>query len=224
MAAVKLSRLSTHAYQALVVGRVIDDLTQTAPANLVQLELKGTTQDWSPETLHLTLRQFDDGAFAYYGDPLTAFPDKTQAYQLRLTATAAGYSGNPVDFTIGPLNAQPQEVTFTPPMPEIGAMPTQLYRGGGLPKRDIEISLTRDAITLHGLVTNAKDPTVPVSRARIKVKQAYALEDGSLSNVNISATANTEGLFTVQLPVAQAVVIEIQKAQYQKQSFTHAVN
>lgn len=224
MAAVKLSRLSTHALQALIVGRVIDDRTQAAPANPVRLELKGIGQDWSPETLGLALKQLDDCAFAYYGNPLTAFPDKTQPYQLRLTATVEGYPEKSVDFTVARLDAQPQEVTFTPPMPEIGAMPIRLYRAADLPQRNVQILLTRDAVTLQGLVTNAQDPTIQVSAARIKVKQAYALLDGRLSNANFTATADADGRFTVQLPVAQAVVIEIQKTRYQKQSFTHVID
>jgi hypothetical protein len=225
MAAVKLTRLSTNVFQALIVGRVVDDVTQAAPANPVRLELQGNGVDWSPETLRLMLKQLDDGSFAYYGDPLTAFPDKAHTYHLQLTASVDGYSPKlPEEITIGPLNAQPQEVTFTAPMPEIGAIPTRLYRGAGLPKRGIRIALTRAAISLHGLVTNANEPAIKVDSASIKVKQAYDLRDGKLSNVNVSTTTDTNGLFTIQLPVAQAVVIEVEQAQYQKQSFTHTID
>lgn len=220
------SRVSTHAFQALISGRVIDDRTGAAPATAVSLVLNGTNGDWTPENLRLALRQLDGGEFAFFGNPQAAFPDKTITYQLRLTARAAGYPDKVTDFAIGPLGSQPQEVIFNPPLAAIGPIPAVLFRGGGLPKQDLLIQLTLAPVTLAGEVLGAESPPVSLGGAEVKVKQAYHIKTGAISNVNgLNAVTTASGGFSLVLPVAQAVVIEIKKLpKYKAQTFTVSID
>jgi hypothetical protein len=225
MSPTQLHRSSTHATQLMITGRVIDDHTQGAPANPVTLSLQGLNGDWSAEALRLALKQLPDGAFAYYGDPLSAFPDKGQIYQLRLSARAAGYAEKTEDFTIGPLGDQPEAVTFTPHMTESGPITARLFRGGGLPRRGILIQVTRDPVSLQGVVANAAEPSERLAGASVKVKQAYKLEDGSLSTISgLSATTGAGGDFSLALPVVLAVVMEVEAQNFSVQAFTHTID
>lgn len=218
----QLFRHETLALQALISGRVIDADTDHAPVTAVLLHLR---EDGASADFPLPLRQLDDGTFAYYGDPLAVFTDKAKTYTLRLTAAASGYDPAEAAFNVGPLGAQPEPVTVTPPDPEIGALTVRLYRAGGLPRKGILLTLQRQPVTLAGMVVSADDGATRIGGATVTVVQQVTLTGRDWMPVaGVSTTTDGLGAFALVLPRAQAVMIDVAALDFQTRRFIHTID
>ena len=207
----RLRRSTTLAYQALVTGRVLDSLTNAPP--LGGLEVRLLDQD-TDRDYPLAKRVHADGSFAFYGTPDLAFPRlETQTYRLRLEAHAPRYQMTNLEFEVGPLPGQPEEVSRTIPLAGVEDMRVRLFTAAALPQTDLALSLNREPVTLIGRILVSDNPTAGVGGAMLTVT----------APPGPSTTTNTEGqyAFPSALPVTLAVQIEVQATGFESEVITY---
>jgi hypothetical protein len=189
-------RSSTQVYQALISGVIRDSLTGGAPRMPVSVQLidRDTGED-----IPLHKRVFDDGRFAFCGQPERSFPLMAQEmYRLRVEASAPNYSPATTDIDVGPAPEQPASVSVSVALGGIDDMQVRLFTGDGLPQRDLALELDRIPVSLMGRVHHASEHTEPVPGAFVSIDV-------------ISAETDADGRFNLPepLPVAQAVDVQV---------------
>jgi hypothetical protein len=197
-------RSTTLVAQALIFGRVTDGLTGAAPVAppVVRLLDRDTGQDFG-----LPGRLLPDGRFVFFGQPAIAFPRlAAQAYRLRLSAGAPGYSPATLDFDVGPAPDQPALTTRAVPLDGIEPMRVPLFTGGGLPQRDIALMLQPNPVWLRGFVRVSNNREVGVAGARVSIQAA-----------GLSATTDPHGAFTfvAPLPLVSSVNVKVEASGFE---------
>jgi hypothetical protein len=189
-------RSSTLVTQALISGVVRDRLTGGPPRMPVDVRL--TDRD-AGEDFPLQKRVFEDGRFAFYGQPEQAFPLLAQeTYQLRLLASASNYGSATLDIDIGPEPDQPALVSVTVEHDGIEDMQVRLFTGVGLPQRELVLEIDRTPVEITGRIHESQEHAEPVPGALVSV-------------ADISAESDTDGRFHLPnpLPVVQSVEVQV---------------
>jgi hypothetical protein len=189
-------RSSTLATQALISGVVRDSLTGGPPRRPVDVQLidRNTGDDFP-----LRKRVFDDGRFAFHGQPERAFPLLAQeTYELRLLAGASSYGTATLDIDIGPVPDQPALISVPVEHAGIEDMQVRLFTGDGLPRRELVLEIDRMPVDLMGRVHEASEHSEPVTGAMVSVGE-------------ISAETDADGRFRLPdpLPVVQSVEVQV---------------
>ena len=205
------ARSTTLALQALVTGRVQDNLTESTPLGTPTVRL--VDRD-TGENYPLSGRVLSGGAFAFYGRPETAFPRLAeQTYHLRVEAEAANYQPDAFEFDLGPVANQPALVTRPLPINSITDMQVRLFTGGGLPRTGITLNLERTAVRLRGRVLVSDDPTTGVDGARLRLNPP--------SGPRITAGAEGRFEFPDPLPVVLSVNIRVRAPSFERITLTY---
>jgi hypothetical protein len=191
----ELARSAILVRQVLVSGQVRDALTpEHGPRGVLRVRL--LDRDGGAD-YPLPGKVGPDGSYAFFGVPEMAFPLLTsQTYRLRVEASAPGYIAAEIDFDLASTAGQPADVVYTPLYQPAVSTTVHLFTAT-LP-RQIDMSLSRDAVRLRGRVVRADDPASSVSGAQVMVGAHTALTDA-------------EGFFLLAspLPVVLSVPISV---------------
>lgn len=186
--------------QALVVGRVADDLTGRAPDGPVDvsLELRVTGQpEFRP--FPVEARFLAGGYFRYAGAPLRVFPpvEDPDSLEFRLIVSAPGYEPVQTDFSLSA-----SDVTAVEEQIAVGGHDVTVRTFPGLPSVQ-DVALEPDPVGLAGWIIDDADPEIPVVGASVEIT-APAARGPVLSD--------DRGYFRIEdLPLALAVTVEITK-------------
>lgn len=181
--------------QVFLTGEVTDALLVRRPLTPPSIELVYRAAPSRPYAL--SLRQTPDGQYAFFGEPVTAFPDLTppDLLELRLVVSAEGYAEQRLDLTLTAANLALAEVTR-----QIAGQPVQVPLRINLPiVRDF--ALLPQPVNLAGRVVNRDEPDAPVANAQVRILAPQPR--GPVSS-------NAAGYFSLQsLPVALEVTAEV---------------
>jgi hypothetical protein len=155
---------------------------------------RDTEQDY-----RLPGRVLADGRFVFFGQPGRVFTRlAAQAYHLRLNAGAPGYQPATLDFDVGPAADQPALTTRSVPQDGIEPMRVPLFTGGGLPQRDIALTLQPNRLWLRGFVRVSNNPEVGVAGASVSIQTA-----------GLSATTDAQGAFAFDAPLPLVPSVQV---------------
>lgn len=205
-------RAAIGALQAVVTGRIVDDLTSDAPVRAVSVRL--LDRDRANNPVPLSGRVAADGRFTFYGPPRRALPGlQGRTYRLRLEAAAPGYEPRSRDFTVGPA-AQPTTIILTHPKRD--AITVELFDSPGAPLQDHELRLRPDRVRLTGRVTGADQPTLGLDGATVRAA-APGFSD--------TATTDAAGRFAIGtlLPRRPTVLVEVTHPGYEDHDLTYPI-
>ena len=192
----RMVRSSTQVAQALISGEVRDSLIGGPPRMPVDVRLIDRN---TGDELPLRKRVFQDGRFAFYGQPERSFPLLAQeTYELRVLASASNYSTASLDIDIGPESNQPALVSVSVAHEGVDDMQVRLFTGTGLPQRELVLELERTPVELTGRIHEAHDHSEPVADALISV-------------TDILTESGVDGRFRLPdpLPAAQSVEVQV---------------
>lgn len=186
--------------QALVVGRVADDLTGRAPAGPVDLSLEMRVAGRPRfHPFPVPPRLLSGGYFQYTGTPDQVFPavEDPDTLELRLSVSVAGYDPAQVDFSLSASDLISVEEETT-----LGGHELTVPTYPGLPSVQ-DVALQPHPVDLAGWVIDDADPEIPVVDASARIT-APAARGPVLSD--------DRGYFRIEdLPLALAVTVEITK-------------
>lgn len=202
-------RAATLDLQVVIAGRVRDGLTNGAPVGALTVELRDRD---TGAPYPLRGRVLDDGSFAFYGRPETAFPLLAErTYRLQVVARAPRYQEATIALDLGPVAGQPAIVSQDGPL-GLRPMTRTRFTGGGLPRAGLALTLGRVAVRLRGRVHVAGDPEAGVDAATVQVT----------TPPGPSGATDAAGRFLLPgpLPLAQSVRLTVSKAGFQTATLT----
>jgi hypothetical protein len=181
--------------QVFLTGRVTDALLARPTRSRPAIELVYRAVPERPYALGF--RQTPDGQYAFFGEPVTAFPDLTppDLLELRLRVSADGYAPQQLDLTLTAANLALANVTR-----QVGGAPVEVPNRINLPiTRDF--ALAPNPVHLAGRVVSREEPDTPVAGAQVRIVAPAPRGP---------ATTNAAGYFSLQtLPVALEVTAEV---------------
>jgi hypothetical protein len=196
--------------QVFLTGRVMDALFDRPTLSRPSVELVYRAQ---PERRYaLDFRQTPDGQYAFFGEPVTAFPELTPPDQLelRLLVAAEGYASQQLDLTLTAANLALADVTR-----QIGGAPVDVPNRINLPiTRDF--ALLPDPVHLAGRVVRRDEPDTPVPNAQVRIVAPQPRGP---------VTTNALGYYSLQaLPVALEVTAQVTAAGFDTLQETFALD
>jgi hypothetical protein len=187
--------------QVFLTGRIMDALLGRPVPVVPAIHLLYRE---APERRYaLGFRQTPDGQYAFFGEPVTSFPDITppDILQLRLVVSAPGYVEQRLDVTFTAANLTLANVTR-----QIAGRPVDVPFRINLPiVRDF--ALLPVPVHLAGRVVNRDEPDVPVANAQVRI---------TAPQPRGPVTANASGYYSLpDLPVALEVTAQVTAAGFE---------
>lgn len=186
--------------QALITGRIVDALTGAAPLTQPALTLNYQTPPGAPVRPYpLPARLSPGGLFVFAGNPQTAFPRLSpgSTLDLRLTASAAGYETQEIEFSLTDIDLALQPVTRT-----IGGQQVIIHMLDA-PVSTQEFLLLPLPLQLSGRVVEADSPDTPIANARVRVTAPEGRGP---------VFTNADGFYTLpDMPLAQEITVRARR-------------
>jgi hypothetical protein len=186
--------------QVFISGKIRDALSGLPPLSVPSLQLVYRDEPTRPYALAARLTA--DGLFAFYGNPVIAFPKPVagQTLNLRLVVKAEGYAAWSNDLTFTDTQLLLANVTRT-----VGGENVTVKLRTNL-SIEQEVSLHPNPLTLAGRVVDAAEPNSPISSARVLV---------SSPTLRGPIITQADGFFTLpNLPVALNINVQVTRTGY----------
>ncbi len=192
--------------QVFITGKIRDGLTGLSPQSVPTLKL--VYRDNATHAYPLACRLTADSLFAFYGNPVTAFPvlSTGSTLNLRLLVSADGYTAWSHDLILNDTQLQLANVSRT-----LGGENVDVKLRTNLPIEQ-EVSLQPNPLTLTGRVVDASEPTTPIAGARVRVTAPAARGP---------VITQADGFFTLpNLPVALNITVQVVRNGFTTQATT----
>ena len=184
--------------QVFLTGQVMDALRARPLLSDPIIQL--VYQDEPERPYALGFRQTADGHYAFFGEPVTAFPEltPTDRLDLRLVVSAPRYAEQTLDLPLTAANLALAHVTR-----RVAGRDVEVPLRINLPIRR-DFALAPEPVHLAGRVVRRDDPNAPVANAQVRIVAPQPRGP---------VTANSAGYFSLQdLPVAVEVTARVTAA------------